>query len=168
MRVSLFGGLLIASPVVIYQLWRFIAPALTKRERRYVVPLSAVMAVLFVSGVALGYWSLSRGLDFLLGFGGDAIQPTIGANFYLSFAMRFVLVFGVAFLFPVFLFAAAALGVTNSKKLKGGRRWSLTIILVTAAVVTPSGDPVTLLLLTIPLYILYEFTIIAIRLVLKK
>lgn len=168
MRISLFGGLLIASPVIIYQLWRFVAPALSKREKRYVVPLSAVMAALFVSGVGLGYWSLSRGLDFLLGFGGDAIKPTIGANFYLSFAMRFVLVFGVAFLFPVFLFAAAALGVTNSRKLKGGRRWALTIILVTAAVVTPSGDPVTLLLLTIPLYILYEFTIIAIRLVLKK
>jgi sec-independent protein translocase protein TatC len=168
MRVSLFGGLLVASPVIIYQLWRFVAPALTKREKRYVVPLSAVMAVLFVSGVALGYWSLSRGLDFLLGFGGDAIQPTIGANFYFSFAMRFVLVFGASFLFPVFLFAAAALNITSSRKLKGGRRWALTIILVTAAVVTPSGDPVTLLLLTTPLYILYELTIIAIRLVLKK
>ena len=168
MRLSLFGGLLMASPVIIYQLWRFIAPALTQREKRYVYPLSGVMGVLFIAGVVLGYWSLSRGLDFLIGFGGDSLQPTVGASFYLSFAMRFVLVFGAAFLFPVFLFASAAIGVTTSKKLKGGRRWALTIILVTAAVVTPSGDPVTLMLLTTPLYILYELTILAIRLVLKK
>jgi sec-independent protein translocase protein TatC len=168
MRLSLFGGVLLASPVIIYQTWRFVAPALTPREKRYVLPLSGIMGALFIAGVGLGYWSLSRGLEFLISFGGDALEPTVGANFYLTFAMRFILVFGLAFLFPVFLFAAAALNITTSKKLKGGRRWALTIILVTAAVVTPSGDPVTLLLLTTPLYLLYEITILAIRFVLKK
>lgn len=168
MRLSLFGGVVLASPVIIYQIWRFVGPALTPREKRYVVPLSGILAVLFVAGVVLGYWSLSRGLEFLIGFGGDSLQPTVGADFYLTFAMRFVLVFGLAFEFPVFLFAAALFGITTSAKLRGGRRWALTIILVSAAVLTPSGDPVTLMLLTAPLYLLYELTIIAIRLVLRK
>lgn len=168
MRLSLFGGLLLASPVIIYQVWRFVSPALTKQERRYVIPLSLVLAVLFISGVGLGYWSLARGLDFLFDFGGDSLQPLIQAEAYLSFATRFILVFGLAFEFPVFMFAAAAAGIVSSRALRNNRRWAVTAIVVIGAVITPSGDPLTLLLLSTPLYILYELTIIAIRVILKK
>lgn len=168
MRLSLFGGLILASPILIYQLWRFVSPALTKQERRYVVPLSLVLAVLFVSGVALGYWSLERGLGFLFDFGGDSLKPVIQAESYLSFATRFIMVFGLAFEFPVFMFAAAAANIVGSRALRENRRWAVTIIVVTGAVITPSGDPLTLLLLSTPLYILYELTILAIRFILKK
>ncbi len=168
MRVSLFGGLFLASPVIIYQLWRFISPALTTRERRYVVPASLILAVLFTAGVLLGYWSLERGLGFLLGFGGEDLEPVIQADAYINFALRFVLAFGIAFEFPVFMFAAAATGAVSSQRLKQGRRWAVVIILVGAAFLTPSGDPLTLLLLSGPLYLMYEATILAIRWLLKK
>jgi sec-independent protein translocase protein TatC len=168
MRVSLFGGLILASPVIIYQVWRFVAPALTPREKRWSYPLAAVFAVLFVGGCAVGYLALERGLIFLLDFGGDALTPVIGADYYLRFATRFILAFGVAFEFPVFLFALSAFGILPSSFLSSNRRWAVLIILIAAAIITPSGDPLTLLMLAIPMYLLYELTILAIRIVLKR
>ena len=168
MRIALFGGLVLASPVLIYQLWRFVAPALTKRERRYVIPGSIVLAALFFAGVSLGYWSLQRGLGFLFDFGGGNLEPVITADAYVNFAVRFVLAFGIAFEFPVFMFAAAAVGAVTTDRLRSGRRWAVVIILVAAAFLTPSGDPLTLLLLSAPLYLLYEITILLIRWILKK
>lgn len=168
MRVSLFGGVLLASPVVLYQSWRFVAPALSDREKRWAYPVSGVFALLFIAGVIVGYIALERGLVFLLDFGGDALQPLVGVDAYLKFSMRFILMFGVAFEFPVFLFAAAAMGVVTSEKLRSNRRWAVIIILVAAAVITPSGDPLTLLMLAGPLYILFEISILSIRLILRK
>lgn len=168
LRVALFSGVIIASPVIIYQIWRFIGPALTKRERRYVYPLSGVMALLFVSGVALGYFTLPLALRVLFSFAGDLLQETVGVQFYFSFAMRFVLAFGVAFQFPVFLFAAAALGLVTSQALRQQRRWAVTIVVIVAALMTPGGDPLTLLMLSAPMYLLYEATILSIRFILRR
>lgn len=168
MRLSLFGGFVLASPVVIWQIWAFIAPALTKRERRVVVPIVATLVILFLGGLAFGYWSLDRGLDFLLGFGGDSLEPVIGGNDYLSFAIRFLLVFGLSFEFPVFVYAAAAVGIVGWRKLASGRRWAVLAIVTIGAVLTPSGDPLTLLLLSVPLYILYEATIWLVRFTLHR
>lgn len=168
MRLSLFGGFVLASPVVIYQLWAFVRPALTKRERRRLIPVVLILVLLFVGGVAFGYWSLQRGLGFLLDFGEDRLDATIGGNHYLTFAMRFLLVFGFSFEFPVFLFAAAAVGIVGWRTLASGRRWAVLAIVTIGAVVTPSGDPVTLLLLSAPLYLLYEIDIWLVRFVLKR
>ncbi len=168
MRLSLFGGAILASPVILYQSWRFIAPALSPKEKRWAYPITAVFVFLFLTGVLVGYVALERGLGFLLEFGGDALTPIIGADFYLKFATRFILAFGLAFEFPVFLFAAAAIGVVNSKMLRSNRRWAVLIILIAAAIITPSGDPMTLMLLSVPLYLLYELTILAIRFILRK
>ncbi len=168
LRIALFGGTIIASPVIIYQLWRFLGPALTKKERRYVIPLSAVMAILFISGVTLGYLTLPLALRVLFSFAGDLLQETVGVNFYFSFAMRFLLAFGIAFQFPVFLFAAAALGLVSSRALREQRRWAVVFVVVAAALMTPGGDPLTLALLATPMYILYELAILAIRFILKK
>jgi len=168
MRLSLFGGAILASPVIIYQSWRFISPALNPNEKRWAYPVTSVFVLLFVVGIAVGYVALERGLGFLLEFGGDALTPIIGADFYLKFAMRFILAFGLAFEFPVFLFGAAAIGVVSSKSLRSNRRWALLIILIAAAFITPSGDPMTLMLLSVPLYILYELTILAIRIILRR
>ncbi len=167
MRLSLFGGAILASPVILYQLWQFVAPALSPKEKRWAYPITAVFALLFLTGVVVGYVALERGLGFLLEFGGDALTPIIGADFYLKFATRFILAFGIAFEFPVFLFAAAAVGAVNSTMLRSNRRWALLIILISAAIITPSGDPMTLMLLSVPLYILYELTILAILFVLR-
>ena len=168
MRLSLFGGFILASPVILYQLWRFIAPALTVREKRWAVPLTSIFVVLFLAGGLVGYWALSRGLGFLLEFGGDALTPVIGADFYLKFAMRFILAFAFSFEFPVFIFAAAAVGAVTSRQLRKGRRWAVLTIVVFAAVITPSGDPLTLMLLAVPMYVLYEAAILAVRWILRK
>lgn len=168
LRVALFGGTIIASPVIIYQLWRFIGPALTKRERRYVYPLSGVMALLFMAGVALGYFTLPLALRVLFSFAGDLLQETVGVNFYFSFAMRFLLAFGIAFQFPVFLFAAAALGLVSSSALRAQRRWAVVFVVVAAALMTPGGDPLTLMMLATPMYLLYELSILSIRYILRR
>lgn len=168
LRVALFAGTILASPVIIYQIWRFIGPALTKREKRYVYPLSGVIAVLFGAGVTLGYFTLPLALRVLFSFAGDLLQETVGVNFYFSFAMRFILAFGIAFQFPVFLFAAAALGLVSSQALRRQRRWAVVFVVIAAALMTPGGDPLTLLLLSTPMYLLYELAILAIRFILKR
>jgi sec-independent protein translocase protein TatC len=168
MRISLFAGLVLASPVILYQAWRFVAPALTAKEKKWAIPLTAIFVALFLTGITVGYWALSRGLGFLLGFGGDALEPVIGAEFYLSFAMRFIFAFGIAFLFPIFIFAAAAFGVVSSEQLRGARRWAVLSIVIFAAIITPTGDPLTLMMLAVPMYLFYEAAILAVRFILKK
>lgn len=168
MRISLFAGFVFASPVVIYQAWRFVSPAMTRREKKWIIPIVAIMVILFLGGITFGYWSLQRGLGFLFDFGADRLDPTIGGDHYLTFALRFLLVFGFSFLFPVFLFAAAAVGVIGWRTLAKGRRWAVLAIVTIGAVITPSGDPLTLLLLSVPLYILYEADIWLIRFVLRR
>lgn len=168
MRVSLFGGVLLASPVWLYQIWAFISPGLTPRERRWALPLVGVLASLFLAGVAFAYWSLNRALDFLLEFGGPTLTPLITVNDYLSFVTRFLLVFGIAFEFPVFLFAATLVGVVHPDQLARGRRWAVLAIVTIGAVVTPSGDPLTLTVLSAPLYVLYEITIWLSRLAVRR
>ena len=96
------------------------------------------------------------------------MEPVIGVNRYLNFAFRYLLVFGVAFLFPVFVFTAGAVGAVSSKQLKKGRRWAVLIIVTVGAILTPTGDPLTLILLSTPLYLLYETTIWPVRFALKK
>jgi sec-independent protein translocase protein TatC len=150
MRIGLFGGVVLASPVILFQAWAFINPALT-----------------FIGGVAVGYWTLPRGLQFLLGIFPD-VSNDLRIGSYYSFTLRYLLAFGLAFLYPVFLFAAAAVGAISSSQLARGRRWALMIIVIAAALITPSGDAFTLLVLSVPLYLMYEATYWLIRLLLKK
>ncbi len=168
MKVALFGGVVLASPVWLYQIWAFVTPALSKREKRWVIPIILSLVILFAAGVGFAYWTMERALDWLLGFGGDRLVPVIGVNRFLNFAFRYLLVFGVAFLFPVFVFTAGAMGAVSSRQLRKGRRWAVLIIVTIGAIVTPTGDPLTLILLSTPLYLLYEMTIWLVRFALKK
>jgi len=167
MRIGLFGGVILASPVVLYQIWAFIQPALTPRERNWAFPIVGALVVLFVGGVLFGYWTLPRGLEFLLDIFPD-VDTNLRLGDYYSFTLRFLLAFGLTFLFPVFLFAASAAGVIGSAQLGRGRRWAILLIVLGAALITPSGDAFTLLLLSAPLYLMYETTYWLVRLVLKK
>jgi sec-independent protein translocase protein TatC len=167
MRIGLFGGIILASPVVPYQIWAFVNPALTGGERKWAIPIVAALVVLFVGGVAFGYWSLPRGLEFLLDiFPGVETDLQIGQ--YYSFTLRFLLAFGLAFLYPVFLFAAAAAHLITAEQLARGRRWAVVIIVIGAALITPSGDAFTLLILSVPLYLMYEATYWLVRLTLRR
>lgn len=167
MRMALFGGVVLASPVIAYQAWCFINPGLTQRERKWAFPVVAALVTLFSLGVGFAYWSLPRAVAFLVSIFED-LENLWTVELYTRFVIRFLLLFGVSFQFPVFLFGAAAAGVVTSDKLAAGRRWAVLIIVVVGAAVSPTGDPVTLLLLSTPLYLFYEATIWLIRLTLKK
>lgn len=167
MRIGLFGGVVLASPIVLYQIWAFVNPALRQTERKWAIPIVATLVVLFITGVVVGYWALPRGLEFLLDiFSGVETNLQIGQ--YYSFTIRFLLGFGIAFLYPVFLYAAAAAHVVTSAQLAAGRRWAVLAIVIGAALITPSGDALTLMLLSVPLYVMYEATYWLVRLTLKR
>ncbi|MEX1249061.1 MAG: twin-arginine translocase subunit TatC [Acidimicrobiia bacterium] len=167
MRIGLFGGIILGSPVVLYQVWAFVNPALTSRERKWTIPIVSALVILFVGGVVFGYWALPRGLEFLLEiFPGVETDLQIGQ--YYSFTLRFLLAFGLAFLYPVFLYAAAAAGVITAEQLARGRRWAVVVIVIGAALITPSGDAFTLLILSVPLYLMYEATYWLVRLTLRR
>ena len=167
MRIGLFGGTILASPVILYHVWAFINPALTIRERRWAIPIVGAMVTLFIGGVVFGYWALPRGLAFLLGVFPD-VENNLRLGDYYSFVLRFLAAFGITFLFPVFLFSAAAAGLISSEQLARGRRWAILIIVIGSALITPSGDAFTLLILSAPLYVMYEATYWLVRLILKK
>lgn len=166
MRLSFFGGMVLASPIVLYQIWAFVNPALEPHERKWTLPIVSALTVLFLAGVVFAYWILPRGLEFLQSVLDVRFQLTVGD--YLKFVVRFLLVFAISFEFPVFLFALAAAHIVSSARLASGRRWAAVIIVTVAAVVTPTGDPYTLLMLSVPLYLMYEITIWLVRWTLEK
>ena len=166
MKVALFGGVLLGSPVILWQIWGFINPALTSKERKWAVPIIMSCVTLFILGVGFGYWTLPRALNFLTSI--FDVQVALTLSNYFSFALRYLLAFGASFLYPVFLFAAAAVGLVSSSQLAHGRRWAVLVIVVVAAAITPTGDALTLTLLSVPLYLFYEITYWLVRLVLRK
>lgn len=167
MRIAFFGGLILASPVVLYQIWAFINPALTGTERKWAFPIVGSLVVLFLGGVLFGYFVLPQGLTFLLGIFPD-VQNDLLLGDYYSFVLRFLFATGVAFLYPVFLFTAAAVGLVNSEQMARGRRWAILLVVIAAALITPTGDFVNLIILGVPLYLMYEITYWLVRLILKK
>ncbi len=166
MRLAFFGGFLLASPVVMWQLWGFVAPGLTSKERRWAIPIVTALVTLFLAGVGFAYLILPRSLLFLNSVLDAELALTVSE--YLSFVVRFLLVFGLAFEYPVFLFAAGAVGLVTSAQLAHVRRWAVLGISIVAAAATPTGDPFTMLVLAVPLYLMYEITLLMIRYILRK
>jgi sec-independent protein translocase protein TatC len=159
--------LFIALPVVLYQIWGFIVPGLTKRERRMAVPFVATSVFLFALGALLAYLTLPKGLSFLLGFAGSQFVPLLTGDRFLSFVMLVALAFGLSFEFPIVLVFLAEAGVVSSRKLRDWRRGAILFIAVFAAVITPSADPYTMTAMMVPMILFYEAAIIVARL-LKK
>lgn len=167
MKVAVFVGMIVGSPVVLYQIWAFVSPALTDRERKWAVPVITASVTLFVGGLAFGYLSLPKAFDFFMSIFPE-VESRLRLGEYYSFVIRFLLAFGISFLYPVFLFGLAAAGVVSSRQLASGRRWAVLIIVIAAAIITPTGDVITLALLSGPLYLFYEVTYWLVRLVLRK
>jgi sec-independent protein translocase protein TatC len=159
LKVSTYSGLALALPVVLYQLWRFITPGLTQKERRLAIPFVFSSLVLFALGGFFAFLTLPKGLNFLLGFGGPHIVPLLSATRYISFVILLTLAFGVSFEFPLVLIFLAWVGVVSSQKLRSWRRFAILFIVIFAAVITPSQDPFTLLAMSIPMVVFYEATI---------
>ncbi|MEW6060253.1 MAG: twin-arginine translocase subunit TatC [Actinomycetota bacterium] len=164
LKVVVFLGLLIALPVVMYELWWFVVPGLTKRERRMAVPFIATSLLLFAGGAVLAYLTLPKGLNFLLGFAGSPFAPLLTGDRFLSFVMLVALAFGISFEFPVALVFLAAVGVVSSRKLRDWRRGAILFITIFAAVITPSSDPYTMTAMMVPLILFYEGAILVARL----
>jgi len=159
-----FIALFLALPVVLYQLWSFIVPGLTDRERKLAIPFVASSVLLFALGAAFAYWTLPKALSFLLGFAGDEFAPILTGDRYLSFVMLVALSFGVAFEFPIVLVFLTMAGVLTTRKLRDWRRGAIVSIAVFAAVITPSSDPYTMLAMCVPMWLFYEASIIVGRL----
>jgi sec-independent protein translocase protein TatC len=168
LKVTVFLGLAIALPVVLYELWMFITPGLTRRERRYGLPFVFCSVVLFALGTWFAMFTLPKGLNFLLGFAGsDRILLLLTFPRYLSFVMLMVLAFGVSFEFPLVLISLTLVGVLSSRKLRDVRRYAILGIAVFAAVITPSQDWFTMTAMMLPLILFYELAIIVARLLRK-
>jgi sec-independent protein translocase protein TatC len=163
-----YTGLFLASPVVLWQLWRFITPGLYENEKKYAVPFVLSAVVLFLTGAALAFWTIPKAFEFLFSIGGDQLTPFLEPNAYLSFITFMMVAFGVGFLFPILLVFLQLAGALTSRRLRSWRRYAIVIIVVLVAVITPSGDPVSLLALSVPMYVFYEASIIIGRVIERR
>ena len=160
MKIAGYGGLIIALPVVLWQLWRFIVPALSKKEKRYTIPFIGSSVVLFAGGCTLAYWALSRALEFLISWSGTEVNQAFQITKYVSLVILMVLAFGVGFLSPLLIVFLQLVGVLTPRTLLKQWRIAIVLILFTAAIITPSGDPITLMALGLPLTLLYFVAIL--------
>ena len=168
MKVGFIGGLILAFPFVLYQVWAFVAPGLYRHERRYVVPFVFLGSVFFGMGILFCYFVvLPIGFKFLLGYATDFIKPMPSIKEYLSFSVKFLLAFGIVFEFPVVLLLLAKIGVIDAKILARQRKYAILVIFIFAAVMTPP-DVISQVLLALPLMGLYELSILLSRLFGKK
>lgn len=160
LKVATYGGIVLALPVWLYELWRFITPALDRREKRYAVPFVISAIVLFGFGAFVAFQTLGPALDFLLNVGGSAQEPLLTADRYISLVSLMVVAFGISFEFPVVLVFLLLARVITVAQLKHARRWAIVGVVAFAAVITPSQDPYSLLFLAVPMYVFYESAII--------
>jgi sec-independent protein translocase protein TatC len=155
LKISLVTGIVLASPVWLYQLWAFVVPGLHSKERRWTVVFVAVAGPLFMLGVAVGFYVLPKGLSILLDFTPLGVANLIQVDSYLSFILRMLLVFGVAFEIPIFVILLNLAGVVKGRQLGENRPWIIIGTFVFAAVATPSTDPVSMLFLALPMTVLF-------------
>jgi sec-independent protein translocase protein TatC len=148
-------GLVVTSPFWLYQIWAFILPGLHSRERKWTRVFAAIAGPLFMCGVVLGYLTLPKGLEILISFTQESLTNLVEFGDYLTFLIRTLLVFGIAFEIPVFVILLNLAGVVRGASLGAHRPWIVIGTFVFAAVATPSTDPFTMLLLAIPMLILF-------------
>ena len=163
LRVSFIAGVVASAPVWLYQLGAFITPALHRKEKQYAAGFFTAALLLFCTGTVFAYFTISRGLEFLLSVGGGDIVTLPSIQSYLSFVTLTLLAFGVAFLFPVIVVFLNFVGVFPAARMRSWRRGMIVGIAVAAAVLTPSQDPFTFLAMALPLYGLYEVCIVIAR-----
>ncbi|MEY3748260.1 MAG: Sec-independent protein translocase protein TatC, partial [Actinomycetota bacterium] len=141
--------------VVMWQIWRFVVPALSSREKKYSIPFILSSVILFLFGGALAYWTLDKALEFLISWSGEGVEQTYQISRYISLVALMVLAFGVGFLLPVLIVFLQLVNVITPQALIKQWRVSFMVIFVLAAVITPSGDPISMLALAIPMSFLF-------------
>ncbi len=160
MKVSFIMGTLLAFPVIIWQVWKFVAPGLFANEKKYMLPVIFFSSFCFIGGVVFGYLVvIPVAFKFFASFSSEYITPMLRTTEYLSFANKMLLCFGLAFELPVFAFFLAKMDLVSAGLLKRKRKWAIVLIFIAAAVLTPSPDVVSQLLMAAPLIVLYEASV---------
>jgi sec-independent protein translocase protein TatC len=161
LKIGVAAGLLLVSPVIVYQVWAFLSPALTARERRVIVPSLYLGVALFAAGAALAYFvALPMSIRFLLLFGSDHFTPMLTAGYYLSFVVSVLLAFGILFEMPTIIMILSGLGLVTPALLRAKRRLAYAGLTVLACAVTPGDLLLTSVMLLGPLVVLYELSIL--------
>ncbi|HOX27706.1 MAG TPA: twin-arginine translocase subunit TatC [bacterium] len=163
LRVAGVLGILIAAPILIIQIWLFIAPALKPTEKKMALPTIFSAIILFFVGGGFGISTVKYTLKVLEQFSWGSVQPNYSLDRYISFVTAFLFSFAVVFEIPVVLVMLAKIGIVSYKRLAASRRYALLIAVIAAAILTPTGDLPTLSFVAIPIYILYEISLLIIR-----
>jgi sec-independent protein translocase protein TatC len=159
-EIAGYGGLILASPVFLWELWRFVTPGLHSHEKRYAIPFVSCAIAFFCAGGAVAYLIFPHALQFLGSIGGPSLHQIYDPDRYLTLVVALIIVFGLTFEFPVLLVGLELAGVVSPARLSSWRRWAIVTITIFAAVITPSGDPFSMLALAVPLYGFYELSIL--------
>jgi len=168
LKVSGYGGIMLAMPVIMWQLWGFITPGLYAHEKRYAIPFVGASITLFAMGATVAYLTLGQALRFLTSIGGANIEEIPSVSSFLTLIIYMMLAFGAGFEFPVVLVALQLVGVLSPERLASWRRMAIVLIVVAAAVITPSGDPISLFALAGPMYLFYEVSIVIGRVLTRR
>lgn len=158
--LSGYGGLILALPVVLYQLGKFVLPGLYPKERRVLLPFFLVSVLLLIGGMVCGYLLMPKTLDVLSNFGSDKFVEIFSPKAYTAFFVKMLLAFGIAAELPLVLVFLQLVGVVQTETLKKNRRIAIVAVVILSAVVTPTGDPFTLAVLFVPMYLFYEIAVI--------
>lgn len=160
MKIAFFASLFLTSPYTLFQIWKFISPGLYAKEKKYVIPFVISSTLLFVGGVLFGYFiALPPAFKFFVSFSTDALKPMVSFREYLGLTLKFLLAFGLSFELPVFMFFLTKLGIVDAAVLARQRRYAILVIFIAAAVLTPSPDVLSQILMAVPLMLLYEVSI---------
>jgi sec-independent protein translocase protein TatC len=165
LKVAGFLGIAIAMPVILFEVWRFVTPGLTKRERRFIWPVMVAALLLFALGGAVGFIIIPFALSFLLGFAEGLADPNLTIDGYIGFVTTMLLAFGLVLEFPIVLIGLARVGILSHRALASRRRFVIVGITVFAIVITPGGDPVSPTILGGVMYLLFEGSLLVIRLI---
>lgn len=155
LKISLVAGLVLSSPVWLYQIWAFIVPAMHRNERRWTLLFCAIAGPLFIIGFVTGYYVLPKGIELLISFTPEGVSNLNSLSDYLGFVLRILLVFAVAFEIPLFVILLNGMGAVSAKQLAAARAWIIVGTFVFAALATPSTDPITMLFLALPMTVLF-------------
>lgn len=169
LKVSFFAGFLLALPIVMYQLWAFIMPAMTNNERTAGIFLVPASIILFFIGLIFSYYLvLPAGIKFFMGFASDNLQPMFSISQYLSFVISFLLPFGFIFELPLFILVMAKVGIISSAFLAAKRKMVLVMSFVIGALISPTPDVFSQTMVAVPMIILYEISILIVKYILRK
>lgn len=168
LRVAFYGGIVLALPVLLWQMWKFVVPALHKNEKRYAIGFVASSVVLFLFGGFIAFTTLERALEFLIDWAGADVDQVFQVQAYIRLVTLMVVAFGVGFTIPVMLVFLQLLGVITPQALLGAWRYAIVGTFLVAAAITPSGDPISLLALSVPMVVLYFVAILIGRIVQRR